>query len=325
LGFILAVGFLLVARSAHATETDPRSNSAPTATPDYYAGIDPDFPLRPQLHDLIDDHLRRPYPSEAGGNVLDLVRVADEEPGEPEHVRTIYRNSVLAWDSYPESWNREHAWPKSYGFPTDSNCNYPFTDAHHIFAADSGYNSSRGNLPFDYCTAGCSQKPVDGWPDAPNLRKGQGATGTWEVWPGRRGDVARALLYLDVRYEGGQHRSGCDEPDLVLTDDRAVIKTSSDNEPAAYMGVLSSLISWHFQDPVDEREETRNDIIYQAQANRSPFVDHPEWVCLVWQHPLCQTSTPALPPTRTPTATGTPTHRSNETPYRIFFSDLPNG
>ena len=35
----------------------------------------------------------------------------------------------------------------------------------------------------------------------------------------RRGDIARAMFYMDVRYEGGNHGvTGSSEPNLILTD-----------------------------------------------------------------------------------------------------------
>jgi hypothetical protein len=109
----------------------------------------------------------------------------------------------------------------------------------------------------------------------------QGAAGTWETWIGRRGDVARALFYLDVRYEGGIHGgTGIDEPDLILTDHEALIAASStgQNLAVAYMGIRSVLYHWHLEDPVDDIERRRNDVVFSHQGNRNPFADHPEWV-----------------------------------------------
>ena len=74
---------------------------------------------------------------------------------------------------------------------------------------------------------------------------------------------------MDVRYEG----SGS-EPDLILTDDEDLIVVTEG--PVAYMGLLSVLLEWHGQDPVDELEESRNDVVF-SQNNRNPFIDHPEW------------------------------------------------
>ena len=94
--------------------------------------------------------------------------------------------------------------------------------------------------------------------------------------------MARALLYADIRYEGGMHGgTGHSEPDLILTDDGDLIVTSSENEPVAYMGMLYVLLQWHAQDPVDDVERSRNDVVFSFQENRNPFIDHPEWVaCL---------------------------------------------
>jgi hypothetical protein len=103
------------------------------------------------------------------------------------------------------------------------------------------------------------------------------------TWIGRRGDVARAQLYLDVRYEGGTHGgTGYTEPDPILTDDPALIQTTGVNAPVAYMGLLSALLEWHQQDPVVDKEEWRNDIVYSYQGNRNPFIDHPEWAACVF-------------------------------------------
>ena len=46
-----------------------------------------------------------------------------------------------------------------------------------------------------------------------------------------RGDIARALFYLDIRYEGGNHDgTGHVEPDLILTGDRDLIVSGAGPE-----------------------------------------------------------------------------------------------
>jgi len=44
------------------------------------------------------------------------------------------------------------------------------------------------------------------------------------------------------------------------------------------MGRYTTLLKWHFADPVSPKEQARNDGVFSYQANRTPFVDHPTWV-----------------------------------------------
>src|SRR5690606_4996935 len=45
---------------------------------------------------------------------------------------------------------------------------------------------------------------------------------------------------------------------------------------------LDMLYQWHVTDPVSTKEINRNNIIYNYQGNRNPFVDHPEYVAVIW-------------------------------------------
>ena len=56
--------------------------------------------------------------------------------------------------------------------------------------------------------------------------------------------------------------------------------TPNNNDPI--LGKLSSLIQWHYDDPVDDFEINRNEIIYEFQENRNPFIDHPNLVSFIW-------------------------------------------
>jgi endonuclease I len=140
---------------------------------------------------------------------------------------------------------------------------------------------------------GIGGEPGTGYPGYSNWSEGSSSstTGSWETWIGRRGDVARAQLYMDLRYEGGVHGvTGAAEPDLILTDDAGLISSTptGDNEDIAYMGELSVLLAWHWQDPPDDLERRRNDVVASYQGNRNPFVDHPEWVHCVFEND-CET------------------------------------
>jgi chitodextrinase len=51
------------------------------------------------------------------------------------------------------------------------------------------------------------------------------------------------------------------------------------------------LLTWCAQDPVSQREIDRNNAIYARQNNRNPYIDHPEYVQLVW-NPAPDTEVP---------------------------------
>jgi endonuclease I len=266
------------------------------APPGYYTTVDASSApaLRATLHAVIDDHQRIPYTSSATDtwNVLEL---ADEDPTNSSRILDLYKNAVYTKvNGGTGPYDREHTWPKSYGFPNDNASNYPYTDCHHLFLCDSGYNSSRNNKPYGICASGCTEKTTlvnagqgggaGVYPGNSNWTSGAVNSGVWETWSKRRGDVARALFYLDVRYEGGTHGvTGAAEPDLILTDDLALINASNTgaNLAVAYMGFKSVLLQWHQQDPVDAIEMEHCNAVFGFQGNRNPFVDHPEWVdCL---------------------------------------------
>jgi endonuclease I/PKD repeat protein len=246
--------------------------------------------LRSTLHAVIDDHLKISYTS-TGTDTWIVVEAADTDPADSGRVLDVYLNA--SFPKYGEGnldYNREHVWAKSYGFPNDGASNYPYTDCHHLFICNDSYNSSRGNEPYgtvgatgtEYTTVanggvGGGSGVYPGWSNWSDATY-------WETWWDRRGDVARALLYMDVRYDGGTHGvTGYAEPDLILTDSLAQIEASNTgaNLSVAYMGLLSVVLQWHLDDPVDAKEQARNDAVYAYQGNRNPFIDHPEWVaCL---------------------------------------------
>ncbi len=262
----------------------------------YYATVDDTSPgsLRQTLHAVIDDHDRTPYSSDNSWEILEL---ADEDPNDPTRILDLYKNASFLKVDTAQPYQREHTWPQSFGFPTDSGtATYPRSDYHAILLADGGYNASRQNLPYDTCSPACAEQPTEfnngqggsggPYPGDSNWRTGVGTAGTWEVWTGalggRRGDAARALFYMDVRYDGSDHVDGTPEPDLILVSDRGLLNSDPANpQDPAYMGILSTLLEWHHQDPVDDLERDRNEVVAFFQKNRNPFIDHPEWAdCL---------------------------------------------
>lgn len=266
---------------------------------DYWLGVagTDSASLRVAIHNRMDDHQRHNY-SDSVTDTWDILEAADEHPGNSSQILALYPNiAYTKFGGGTGPYNREHTWPQSMGFPDDGVTNSPRTDCHHLFLDDVDTNAARGSRPYGTCSSGCTEMPTvanngvggvgGGYPGDSNWYGGSdGATGTMEVWNHRRGDVARAQLYMDIRYEGGNHAAtGFAEPNLVLTDDTSLIASTQtgNNEPLAYMGRLAVLLQWHTQDPVDDDERRRNDVVWRYQGNRNPFVDHPEWVACVYQ------------------------------------------
>ena len=266
----------------------------PNAGSDYYANVDDSNAsvLRTTLHDTIDDHQWFPYSSGTETATWDILEAADENPGNSAQILTVYQNSLYTkvtdrnMGSGTDNYNREHTWPRGTGLGNTSDFeNSPATDTHNLRLSNTGYNSDRQSKWFDECTSGCTERTTQmnngtGGPGESNFFSGgDGSGGTWEVWSDRRGDIARTMFYMDVRYEGDMNLvTNQMEPQLTLTSDRGA--TNGGN--VFYMGVLSTLIDWHNEDPVDQKEIDRNEIVFGFQGNRNPFVDHPEWVSILY-------------------------------------------
>lgn len=265
---------------------------------DYYSRVNTSSPaqLRCSLHETIKGHTSYPY-SGSGTSTWTILEIADEDPGNPGRILDAYRNrsyakvSDRAGTGSGLTYNREHTWPNSLGFASttgDKGLPYaPYTDTHMLYLTDTQWNADRGNKPFARCDGNCGERATESnngqgggsgaYPGNSNWVRGpDGNQGTFEAWSQRKGDMARAVMYMAIRYEGGRDAvTGQSEPDLELTDDRSRIVATSSSP--AYMGLLSTLIDWHLADPPGDAERARNEVIYSFQGNRNPFIDHPEW------------------------------------------------
>lgn len=210
--------------------------------------------LKAELNEIIDNHRQLSY-----SQVWDALKITDEDPNNPNNVLLLYsgesRSKSLNGGNVGD-WNREHTWAKSHGgFGTAMGAG---TDIHHLRPTDVQVNGLRGNLDFDY--GGTFVSGCDGC-----LRT---AT-SWEPPDEVKGDVARMLFYMAVRYES-------DDPvDLELNN-------LVNNGSTPYHGKISVLLEWHAQDPVSAWEQQRNEKIENIQGNRNPFIDHPEWAESIW-------------------------------------------
>src|SRR4029434_10587822 len=132
---------------------------------------------------------------------------------------------------------------------------------------DDDVNSQRSNLYFDNSSALDGGIISPGHPEAPLTSRD---SNSWAPPPNEKGDIARAMFYMAVRYSAAQSWT---------TDLELVNGTPSGPQMAA----LDMLLQWHAADPPDAAERARNDRIFtDYQHNRNPFIDHPEWVSSIW-------------------------------------------
>jgi endonuclease I len=266
LGTRITVTGTLTAYFSHAGQKNATAfsgggSSDPDPDPDpgdYYAGTEgkTGAELKAALHAIIKNQTKLSY-----DQVWNALKVTDQDPNNSNNVIEIYSGRSIAKSSQggdADDWNREHVWAKSHGdFGTATG---PGTDIHHLRPEDVTVNSARGNLDFDNggtSVAQCSGCTADSDSFAPRAAV--------------RGDVARMIFYMAVRYEGDDGFANLE------------LNNSVGNGSAPYIGKLSVLKAWSAADPPDAFEKNRNEVIYsQFQHNRNPFVDHPEWVSAIW-------------------------------------------
>ena len=186
-----------------------------------------------------------------------VLAASDLNPNNPNKMWGIYLGNEIEplWDA-GATWDREHVWPNSrLGIPrVNASTKNQGTDLHNLRAVNGSINSTRSDNYF-----------VDGSGEAGLVSDG--------FYPGddHKGDVARILFYMVTMYEFLELAdSGFDDGE-TYTMDRIT------------MGKLSLLLDWHKQDPVDQFEKNRNQVIFEAQGNRNPYIDKPEFVHLIWE------------------------------------------
>lgn len=224
--------------------------------------------LHDSLNNIISGHVEFPYTSSAT-DTWDILKETDRDTLNPNNVILLYSGwSVDGAQEYNSGngWSREHVWAKSRGdFGTAIG---PGTDVHAIRPADISVNAARNNRWF----ADCAEEYIDA--DGPTGSYTSSSGWYWQPRDAVKGDVARMIFYMAVRYDG---ENG--ELDLQVID--SIPSDNFTNLPIH--AKISDLLQWHLDDPVNDWERNRNDIIYyNYQNNRNPFIDHPEYALDIW-------------------------------------------
>jgi endonuclease I len=171
----------------------------------------------------------------------DFLYDADEDPDNTENVILMYSGESRYWEEYqspnnnynPQTFNTEHVYPKSK-LNTEESKN----DLHLLRVADADVNEERWNYPFNEGSGNYELLQGNEW------------------YPGDewKGDVARIIMYVNIRY----------------------------GDSFSDVGNLDLFLKWNIEDPVSEFEMQRNDVIETAQGNRNPFIDNPYLATLIW-------------------------------------------
>ncbi len=179
------------------------------------------------------------------GEARYILQESDRDPSNPSNVIQLYtgQSVAAAWD-LGVTWNREHVWPVSrMPVPRPNNNTIDMSsDLHNLAPEDPDENNFRAAKYFTE----------------------HHSANTYHPRNGVKGNVARMIMYMDVMYT-----------ELTLVDGFA-------NMANHEMGDLTFLIKWHYQDPVDSFEINRNNVIFNHQRNRNPFIDIPHLVELLW-------------------------------------------
>ena len=229
-------------------------------------------PLKVALHNIIKGHTSISYAQlwnafystdHREDNVSKVWDMYSDRPnGNPPYTYYLGQDQCGNYDSEGDCYNREHSWPSSW-FNDQST---PRTDLHHIFPTDGYVNNRRSNYAF-------GEVRSSSWTSQNGSKLGtcktSGFSGTvFEPIDEYKGDFARAIMYMSVRYYSEDGSWGSSD-----------MTTKSEIKPWA----IEMLLRWNEQDPVSEKEKERNEAIYSDyQHNRNPFIDHPEYARMIW-------------------------------------------
>ena len=226
--------------------------------------------LKIALHNIVKGHSSISYgqlwsafwstDNKGNGVVWDMY--SDRPNGNPPYTYYLGTDQCGNYNSEGDCYNREHSWPSSWF----SDQTTPRTDLHHIFPTDGYVNNKRANFAFGEVRSAS-------WTSQNGSKLGScntsGFSGTvFEPIDEYKGDFARAIMYMSVRYYSEDGNWG-----------------SSDmtNKSEILPWAINMLLRWNEQDPVSQKEIDRNNVIYEDfQYNRNPFIDHPEYARMIW-------------------------------------------
>lgn len=199
-------------------------------------------------------------------DIIDILEAADQNPANSNQVWQVYVEEGRAKLDYQTTsnnigtWNREHTFPRSRGGFNSINLD-DIRDGKEVFWNTNADSLRHANS--DAHALRASYGPENSIRNNQFYGPGQyvGPSGTLGSF---KGDVARSVFYLQIRYNGLEIVNGY--PDGLI----------------GQFGDLATLLDWHRNDPPDDYEMNRNNVVYTWQNNRNPFIDEPDLVEYLW-------------------------------------------
>lgn len=275
---VYASRFYLAKITFTVTESQPSSSSSSSASsssssysepdlPTYYDGIDWSLTgaeLKNALHDTISSNTK----TLSYNDLLTAYQTTDVVDG---YILDMYSNQKYAIDDNGasadqegEGYNREHIVPQSL-FEEKLPMR---TDLFHVYPTDIYVNKCRSNYvhaELDSVSFTSTNGTAVGYSSAPGY-----SVQACEPADEYKGDIARSYFYMVTRYQD------------VISGWRSYAMFSKDSFPSLSQWALETLLKWHDQDPVSQREIDRNNAVYALQNNRNPFIDCSDWAHMVF-------------------------------------------
>jgi hypothetical protein len=143
-----------------------------------------------------------------------------------------------------------------------------YADLFHLYPTDKYVNAQRADFPYGETNHATTTTYGNGSKKGTCTFPGYSGT-VFEVIDEYKGDFARTYFYMATRYE--DQIAQWNSP-MFAGNSTSVFTTWS----------VNLLLKWHRQDPVSDKETTRNNAVYTIQHNRNPFIDYPELAELIW-------------------------------------------
>jgi hypothetical protein len=224
----------------------------------YYDEVSDNAPnFAAQLHDLISSHKVISYYNYKT-TLLEDVELKDTTNGR-RYVECVYTGDKKvfsgSFDWTQLGYSREHTFPHSWmpSYPANNPEKPEYSDFFNLYPTNlDKANSIRSNYPFGEINGKVHYEYKEG-----RLGEMNGIL-VYEPSDKHKGNVARSIFYMLIAYNS--------------TENQWVLPTKQ---------IEDILKKWHFQDPPDDYEKTRQEYIFNVQGNRNPFIDSLDFTCKI--------------------------------------------